>query len=473
MLKFPKKFYWGAAISAEQSEGFHNSKKGRTYWDILFDKKPELFFDKISNKITNDSFNRYKEDLQLCSELKLNSLRNSFSWSRLFPDGKNLNNEAVKYYHDYLDEAKSKNIEVFMCLSHFDMPEWIVSQGGLESKKWIDSFFEYAKFIFNEYGSKIKYFATFNEPYVSVWAGYQSQYHYPQIEDKNKAFQVGYNLVLAHARVAEYFAKNIKNKFNTKLGIISAVSPTIPKNGVDFSTKDLEAAKKADIIHNYGLLDAMALGKISQEIIDIKNKLNISLNFNSVELKIIKSTKLDFIGINFYQPFRVEAISNNDKINPNIIGSYYYKQYIWPKAKMNIYRGWEIRAKSLYDICKVMEQRYPNIPFYISENGMGVENEERFLKNGVIEDSYRIEFLKEHLFWLYKAINDLKINCFGYHCWTSVDCWSWLNAYKNRYGLIALDLKTQKRTIKKSGQWYKKLIENNGFNLDINIEEIK
>ena len=54
-------------------------------------------------------------------------------------------------------------------------------------------------------------------------------------------------------------------------------------------------------------------------------------------------------------------------------------------------------------------------------------------------------------------------NCFGYHLWTPIDCWSWMNAYKNRYGLIGLELTTQTKTIKKSGHWFKELATNNGF----------
>ena len=94
---------------------------------------------------------------------------------------------------------------------------------------------------------------------------------------------------------------------------------------------------------------------------------------------------------------------------------------------------------------------------------MGVEGEEAYINSdGVIEDDYRIEFIKEHLKWLHKAIEEGS-NCLGYHMWTFIDCWSWTNAYKNRYGLVALDLKTQKRTIKKSGKWFKELSQNNGF----------
>ena len=94
---------------------------------------------------------------------------------------------------------------------------------------------------------------------------------------------------------------------------------------------------------------------------------------------------------------------------------------------------------------------------------MGVAEEERFLnKDGQIEDVYRIDYIKDHLAYVHKAINegcDIK----GYHLWTFIDCWSWINTYKNRYGLVSLDLATNKRTIKKSGEFFKKMAEENGF----------
>ena len=91
---------------------------------------------------------------------------------------------------------------------------------------------------------------------------------------------------------------------------------------------------------------------------------------------------------------------------------------------------------------------------------MGVEGEERFVnEQGVIEDDYRIEFVQDHLKWVHQAIQEGS-NVQGYHMWTCMDNWSWLNAYKNRYGFIAVDLDDDaKRTIKKSGRWFKELIQ--------------
>lgn len=140
-----------------------------------------------------------------------------------------------------------------------------------------------------------------------------------------------------------------------------------------------------------------------------------------------------------------------------------FDYYDMPGKRMNPYRGWEIYPKAMYDIAINIRDNYNNIPWYISENGMGVEGEEKYKdENGVIQDDYRIEFLKEHLEYLHKGIEEGS-NCFGYHSWTPIDCWSWSNAYKNRYGYIAVDLQTQNKTIKKSGRWIKDVAQNNGF----------
>lgn len=129
---------------------------------------------------------------------------------------------------------------------------------------------------------------------------------------------------------------------------------------------------------------------------------------------------------------------------------------------MNTSRGIEIYPAALYDIAMVVKERYGNLPWFVSENGIGIQDEEQFMVNGQVQDDYRIAFLKEHLGYLHQAMADGS-NCQGYHMWTFIDCWSWQNAYKNRYGFYRLDLATQQRSLKKSGQWFATVIANNGF----------
>lgn len=190
---------------------------------------------------------------------------------------------------------------------------------------------------------------------------------------------------------------------------------------------------------------------------------NVLWDATADEMKTIHDNTVDFLGVNYYQPFRAKAKETKFDASKGWLPDKYFDTYEMPGRRMNPYRGWEIYPKAIYDVAINVRDNYGNIPWYISENGMGVEGEEKFIgKDGVIADDYRIDFIREHLEWLHKAIEEGS-NCFGYHLWTPIDCWSWSNAYKNRYGLIALDLVTQKKTIKKSGRWFRALAENNGF----------
>ena len=141
---------------------------------------------------------------------------------------------------------------------------------------------------------------------------------------------------------------------------------------------------------------------------------------------------------------------------------WFFSAYEMPGRKMNPYRGWEIYEKGIYDILTRLRVEYGNPRCYISENGMGVENEQRFEHEGQIQDDYRIAFVRDHLKWLHKGLSEGS-RCLGYHMWTFIDNWSWCNAYKNRYGFVSLDLESQKRTIKKSGEWYRQVAAKNGF----------
>ena len=180
------------------------------------------------------------------------------------------------------------------------------------------------------------------------------------------------------------------------------------------------------------------------------------------DLDVIRQHKVDFLGVNYYQPLRVAAPRYLPHPDAPFQPDFYYDHYVMPGRKINPHRGWEIYEKGIYDIAQSIKKDYGNIEWLLTENGMGVEGEEKFRENGFIQDDYRIDFIKGHLKELHRAIEE-GANCKGYLLWTFIDCWSWLNAYKNRYGLIELNLETQERIIKKSGHWFKELSQNGGF----------
>ncbi|MBD7914688.1 glycoside hydrolase family 1 protein [Clostridium sp. Sa3CUN1] len=460
---FPKNFWWGAATSGPQSEGDFN-KKNKSVFDYWYEVEPEAFFDNVGPKVASNFYNSYKEDIAMISEIGLNSLRTSIQWTRLIKDFETaeVDEDGVKFYNNVIDEIIKKGMIPIINLHHFDLPvELYEKYGGWESKHVVDLFVKFAKVAFDLYSDRVKYWTTFNEPIVVVEGQYLYEFHYPKVVDGKKAMQVLYNLNLASAKAIKAFRDGGYNKDDGKIGIILNLTPAYPRD--KNNEEDLKASKIADDFFNNSFLDPSVKGEFPKNLVKLLEEEKVIWESTEEELEIIKNNTIDFLGVNYYQPRRVKAKEYEFDYSRGWMPDKYFDNYEMPGRRMNPYRGWEIYPEAIYDIAINVRDNYNNIPWYISENGMGVEGEEKYINSeGYIEDDYRIEFIKEHLVNLHKAIEE-GANCFGYHMWTPIDCWSWSNAYKNRYGFIAVDLNTQKKTIKKSGKWIKEVSKNNGF----------
>ena len=459
---FPENFLWGSATSGPQAEGSFN-KKHDSVFDYWYKVEPDLFFDKVGPSVTSNFYNCYKEDLALIKEIGLNSFRTSIQWTRLIKDFETaeVDEDGVRFYNDMIDECLKNGLTPIINLHHFDLPvELYDKYGGWESKHVVDLFVKFAEAAFRLFGDRVKYWTTFNEPIVVVEGQYLYKFHYPCIVNGKKAVQVMFNINLASAKAVEVYKKGGYNKDGGKIGIVLNLTPSYPRSE---SKEDLEASKFADDFFNNSFLDPAIKGRFPEYLVEKLSNDNVLWEATEEEMNIIKNNTIDFLGVNYYQPRRVKAKESSYDESLGWMPDKYFDNYIMPGRRMNPYRGWEIYPQAIYDIAMNLKNNYNNIPWYISENGMGVEGEDRYKnEDGIIEDDYRIDFIREHLEYLHKGIEEGS-NCFGYHTWTPIDCWSWLNAYKNRYGYISVDLATQKRTIKKSGRWIKEVSENNGF----------
>lgn len=457
MIKFPEYFMWGAATSAPQSEGYAlNYGKSASTWDKWFEMHPEKFNEHQGPNSASDTYRLYKEDVTNMQRIGLNSFRTSIAWTRLMPDGEHVNPEAVVFYRDYFKRLKAANITPIINLFHFDMPWWLMEKGGWESRESVVAFARYAKTAFELFGDLVDRWTTFNEPIVHIECGYLTGYHYPDIVDFKKAVQVGYHTLLAHAAAVAEFRKV---KPDGQIGIILNITPAYAKSD---SPEDLAAKEKADLLLAKSFLEPTVLGQVPSALITLLAEHQLTPVTEARDQDLLAANRVDFIGVNYYQPLRVQAPTNPHF--PALTTDDLYANYVWPERRINPYRGWEIYPEALYDVAMMMKNDYQNIPWYVSENGMGVADEERFMAaDGEIQDDYRIEFMEEHLRQLHRAITDGS-SCFGYHTWTFNDCWSWLNGFKNRYGFFRVDLEhNAQRTMKKSGHWYRQLSENNGF----------
>ena len=206
-----------------------------------------------------------------------------------------------------------------------------------------------------------------------------------------------------------------------------------------------------DGLKNRWWLDLVTKGELPEDVLATLKACGLEPEIHPQDKEILRQGVVDWLGFNYYHPSRVQA--PKEKVDENGYPKF-SDPYIWPDAKMNIYRGLEIYPKGIYDFGMKMKEEYPELTFFISENGMGVEHEDRFRDaSGEIQDDYRITFVKEHLEWVIKAIQE-GAKCKGYHYWGLIDNWSWNNAFKNRYGMIEVDLANNyKRRLKKSAKW--------------------
>ncbi|WP_099159669.1 glycoside hydrolase family 1 protein [Virgibacillus ndiopensis] len=456
--KFPSDFWWGSATSATQIEGAANEGgKGETIWDYWYKTEPNRFFDNVGPESTSDFYHVYKEDINTMKEIGHNTFRLSISWARLIPGGRGeVNQEAVTFYNNVIDELLSNGIEPFVNLFHFDMPLELQNEGGWENREVVEAYADYAKEAFNLFGDRVKKWFTFNEPIVPVEGGYLYDFHYPNVVDARRAAQVAYNTMIAHAKAVAAFREcNIDGK----IGIILNLTPSYPRSQ---NPADLKASRIADLFFNRSFLDPAVLGEYPEELIEIlreHGQLPVTENSDGA---LLKANTADILGVNYYQPRRVKAKEHLPNPYSPFMPDWFFDNYEMPGRKMNKYRGWEIYEKGIYDIMINLKENYSNIESFISENGMGVEGESRFIQDGEIQDDYRIDFIREHLKWLHRAIEE-GCNAKGYHLWSFMDNWSWMNAYKNRYGFISVDIETKERTWKKSAHWIKTVSENNGF----------
>ncbi len=458
--QFPTNFMWGAAASGPQTEG-SSGKVNTNVWETWFAKEPNRFYKQISSSVACDTYNRYKQDVSLMKEIGFNSFRTSIQWSRLIKDFTTgeVCEDAVAFYSDYFKTMQENGIEPIVNLYHFDMPSQLMDEyGGFESKIVVDKFVLYAKQCFKYFGSYIKYFTVFNEPLVPIEFGYFYDAHLPAVRNPKKGIQAAYNSMLAQAKVVECYKKS---GCKGEIGTILNLTPAYPRSNHQC---DIKASQMCDLIFNKSFMEPSVKGTFPPMLVAELAKFELLPEFDKSELALIKKNTVDFVGLNYYLPRRVQAVRYAINENNPWMPDRYFDKYQMPGSRNNPHRdNNEIYPQAIYDIAMDVKENYGNIKWYLAEIGISITNEEALRdETGMIDDSFRTELLKEHLIELHRAIANGS-NCFGVHQWTFIDNWSWLNTHKRRYGFYYLDLKTQQRHIKKHALWFKQLIKDNGF----------
>ena len=346
-----------------------------------------------------DYYNQYEKYFDLAKELNQNVHRFSLEWSRIEPEEGKFDRKEVEHYRKILLALKERNIKSMVTLWHFTSPIWFAEKGGWQNKKSVEYFENYARFIVGELDDLVDFWITLNEPMIHLSLGHLSGKFPPQKKNVFLAPIIFKNFINAHKKA--YQAIHNINE-NAKVGLAQNYSFVEPYN------------------------EKSCLNRVAANIFNfMRNRL----------FSVFIEDKQDFLGVNYYFHDRVKIISKFPFIkieNEN-------------KKVSNL--GWEIFPKGLCYVLKNL-QKY-NLPIYITENGLADA-----------EDKNRAEFIREHLKYVHRAIND-GVNVKGYLHWSLLDNFEWADGFEPRFGLIEMDYEKMKTKIRKSAREYARICKEN------------
>ena len=432
--KFPLNFLWGAATAAYQIEGaWDEDGKGESIWD-RFSHTPGKVTNGDTGDVACEHYRRWQDDIALMRRLGLKAYRFSISWPRILPNGFGpVNLVGLDFYDRLVDGLLTANIEPFLTLYHWDLPQVLQERGGWTNRDVSSAFADYAALMVKRLGDRVKYWTTFNEPKVVAFDGNLAGEHAPGNQDQKTAYQVAHNLLIAHGLTVQ---------------AIRAVDPSLqvgmvlnewPIEPLSQASADVAAAGLAWERGETLFLDAIFKAHYPPAVWDLVGD-NMP-RIQSGDMALI-SQKLDYVGINFYSRSLVSAEGN---IN-TVPGSEYTEM------------GWEVCAPSLRRLLVKINHEYHLPPIYITENGASFPDV--VSADGKIHDERRLDYLKNHFIQTRLAMQD-GVDVRGYFVWSLMDNFEWGHGYTKRFGVVRVDYDTQQRTIKDSGEWYAEVIRTN------------
>lgn len=221
-------------IRSYQIEGApHEDGRADSIWDS-FCRIPGKIAGGDSGDVACDSYHRADEDIALLKELGAKSYRFSLSWSRIIPlGGRNdpVNEKGLQYYINLVDGLRAAGIEPMITLFHWDLPDELHKRyGGMLNKdEFVKDYENYARVCFKAFGSKVKYWITFNEPWCSSVLGYGTGLFAPgRCSDRTKSAEgdsarepwiVGHSLLIAHGAAVKAYRDDFKAQDGGQIGI--------------------------------------------------------------------------------------------------------------------------------------------------------------------------------------------------------------------------------------------------------------
>lgn len=486
-MSFPKHFLWGGATAANQCEGgWDEGGKGLAVPDVMTGGArgcPRRLTDGVlpdryyPSHQAVDFYHHYKEDIALFAEMGFTCFRMSVNWARLFPRGDETapNPEGLAFYRDVFTQCRERGIEPLVTISHYELPYALAKEyGGWANRKLIDFYLNYCGVLFREYRGLVRYWLTFNEinilslnafggimgggllpqgreVAVGMEAGADESWDNPQ-----RRFQALHHQLLASARAVK-MAHEIDP--DNKVGCMLLSKVVYPRT---CAPDDVLLAQQSSRFTNFYCGDVQVRGAYPAFAKRIWAEKGVVIDQRPEDAAVLREGRVDFYAFSYYASSTVSSDPDVEQVGGNMshgAANPYLKTSDW---------GWTIDPKGLRYFLNELYDRY-QIPLMVVENGLGAAD--RVEENGTVHDTYRIDYLREHIRQMELAIED-GVDLMGYTMWGPIDIVSASTGeMAKRYGFIYVDKNndgsgTLERIRKDSFYWYQKVIASNGGDLE-------
>jgi len=447
--EFPKGFLWGAATAAYQVEGAWNEDgRGESIWD-RFAHTPGKVKNNDNGDIACDSYHRYGQDIALAKHLGLKTHRYSIAWPRVQPGGRGAANaKGLDYYKRVTDALLEAGIRPFPTLYHWDLPQPLEDAGGWPNRDTAERFADYTKLVIDALGDRAKQWCIFNEPKTFTHCGYWQGNHAPGRTDPLDFLRATHTVNLAQG-MAFRAIKAADPKL--EVGGVYDTQPAYPAD--THSAADKLAAQRWHKFVNLWFLDPALKGRYPEGVLPADRQAEL-LGWKDGDETIVRAA-LDFVGINYYSSWLVADAPEGNGV-PGLNAKAEWARNYAPHRQTD--NGWDIYPKGFYDILVDIAEHIGHLPMEITENGAAYNTLPG--ADGKVHDSARIAWVRAHLLELARAIRD-GVPVRAYHHWSLLDNFEWAEGYSQRFGLVHVDFKTQKRTPKDSAAWFAKVATTN------------
>ena len=430
---FSEDFMFGAATAAFQIEGGAEADgKGLSVWDV-FCRHTDTVFNGADGSGACNSYELWKQDVELLKGLGADAYRFSISWPRVLPEGTGrVNRKGMDYYKRLAATLRDNGIEPCVTLYHWDLPYELSLKGGLMNRDFAAWFTDYAALVEKELGSDVNLYFTFNEPLSVVGAGYGLGTFAPGCKFGNGgSFPALHNLLLAHGDSARYLHAQGK-----RTAIVNCGDAPYPADENDSALieKAREKTFACDYVWNcVNVFDPVFLGDYPKEFYE-RFAWEAEHTVRDGDMKRICGNT-DYCCMNHYSGFPVGWNERGEA-----------EEVRRPQGYPMMQTGWAMDTNGLFWLLKFLQERYRK-PIMITENGMACHDVPS--ADGGVHDEPRVEYFRRILHELHRAEN-AGIDLRGYFVWSLLDNFEWLSGYSQRFGITYVDYKTFARTPKSS-----------------------